>query len=262
MKQLMKKTGLYFALCALAVGFAGMQTALAQSGESAVVSEARSVDGDITAVSVQGPIDLKLKQGATPALTLRAERRVLPDVTTAREGNTLRIFARGRFSTRQAVVAELTLPALQAVQMLGSGNADIAGFSGASLKLGMMGSGDVRCDAQYQVLRAELHGSGDLKFNNAGGERVELSVFGSGNIVGMGKAKLLTAKIMGSGSIDAKQLQTETTTISIFGTGDAHVNAANSVAVSSRGTGDVVVYGKPAQRAVSISGTGSVRWQQ
>jgi hypothetical protein len=264
MKQMLKKTGLYVVAAVVLAG-PGVSVVIAQTADSGTVSdtgsETRTVEAGIARVSVQGPIDLKLKQGTTPSLTLRGERRILPNIATVRDGDTLRIQAKGHFTTRQPIVAEVTLPTLQAVQSMGSGNTDINDFSGDTLTLGMSGSGDLRCECRYQVLRADLRGSGGLKFHNTGGERVEINLFGSGNVDASGKVGTLLAKIMGSGNVNARQLQADTSTVSIFGTGDAQVYATNAVAVSSRGTGNVVVYGKPAQRAVSISGTGSVRWE-
>lgn len=260
--QLLRNTAFALFLGALAAApLAG--TAYAQSSESArdVVSESRPVEAGIVRVNVMGPVDLKLRAGATPSLTLRGERRVLQEIATDREGTTLKIQPRSSFNTKSNIVAELTLPKLEAVRLMGSGDAEISGFSGEQFKLDMMGSGDVRADVQYQELNAGLKGSGDLKLTAGNSERVELSIFGSGGITASGKAKAMTAKIMGTGGINARQLVADSTTVSIFGTGDAQVFAGSTVAVSSRGTGDVLVYGKPTQRAVSISGTGNVKFQ-
>jgi hypothetical protein len=261
--RLSRKTNFWLAAALLATN--SMMAAVAGTqiteSSSAIASETRQVEASVTGVNLNGSINLKLKQGSTPALTIHAERRLLPNIATARDGDTLRIETRGGFSSSHPATVEMTLPALRQLQVMGSGDSEVSGFSGDRLKLGIFGSGNVSFSGQYQNVGANLHGSGSLKLGAGTSERIELGLFGSGNISASGKSKALNAKLAGSGDLDARQLQAETATISVFGTGDASIHATRTVAVSSRGTGDVDVYGKPAQRAVSTSGTGTVRWQ-
>jgi hypothetical protein len=46
-----------------------------------------------------------------------------------------------------------------------------------------------------------------------------------------------------------------------MGTGDAAITALKAATVTLRGTGDVVVYGGPAERNVTRNGTGEVAFK-
>ncbi|MFA6314306.1 MAG: hypothetical protein WC681_22720, partial [Sterolibacterium sp.] len=56
-----------------------------------VLMEARSVDARVINVRLDGQIDLKLKQGPIPSLSVFADKRWLPKITTLQNGDTLRI---------------------------------------------------------------------------------------------------------------------------------------------------------------------------
>ena len=55
-----------------------------------MVSETRAIDARIVKIKLDGVIDLTVKQGATPSLTLYGEKRHLTKVTTSLSGDTLR----------------------------------------------------------------------------------------------------------------------------------------------------------------------------
>ena len=47
----------------------------------------------------------------------------------------------------------------------------------------------------------------------------------------------------------------------VLGSGDVVVFARNAISVASQGSGEITIVGKPAQRSVSITGSGGVRWE-
>lgn len=228
----------------------------------ALASEIRPVDAAIVAITLNGPVNLTLKQGAVPAMTVRAEPRLLPQIRTMQQGAALEIDIKGiMINVRQPMVVELTLPALQQLQVRGSGDSQVSGFSGSALELSLAGSGNAVFNGQYRKINASVTGSGNLKLNGGNSDSVELALLGSGDITASGASKSLTVRLQGSGDLNGRQLVADTVSVGVLGSGDAVVFARNAISVASQGSGEITIVGKPAQRSVSISGSGGVRWE-
>ena len=228
----------------------------------AMATETRPVDANVNVIKLSGPIDLKLKQGATPSMNVHAEQRLLSKIVTAQNGNTLQIGIEGVIINRHhPMVVELTLPALQELRVFGSGEAMVTGFAGANLQLSVAGSGDVNFDGQYRRIMADLSGSGTLVVNGGNSDDVEFFLHGSGDVTARGTTKSLVARLSGSGVVQASDLHADNVNLSLMGAGYARVFAKTSASVAIRGSGDVAIAGNPAQRSVSKAGSGNVRWE-
>lgn len=228
----------------------------------AQASESRSVDARVTIIRISGPVDLILTQGTTPSMTVRAEQRLLSKIRTVQEGNTLQIDIRSTLiNARLPLQVELTLPALQQLQMSGSGDASISGFSGDEMQLTLNGSGDATFAGQYRHIKAQLNGSGDLHLQGGNSDSIELALQGSGDVSASGSSKALSAQLHGSGDLNARQLIADSVSLSLLGSGDAAVFARTAVSAALRGSGDATIFGQPAQRSVSASGSGEVIWE-
>ena len=69
--------------------------AAASPGSRLVASEKRTLGASVQEVDVSGPINLTLRQGPAASLEVRGEQRLLANVDTTVDGNTLRIGPRG-----------------------------------------------------------------------------------------------------------------------------------------------------------------------
>jgi len=233
----------------------------ARNGSRAMKSETRKVGTEVNIIILNGPIDLTLKQGATPSMVAIGEERLLPRVQTVQEGNTLTIALKeSLFHLNRPLRVELTLPTLQQLTVHGSGDSAVGGFSGDALVLAMHGSGDVRFDGAYRHVHASLSGSGDLELALANGEDVDLSMLGSGSVAASGQSKSLIAHLMGSGDLAAEKMQADAVAIDVMGSGDANVYAKQSATLDVKGSGDIDVHGNPPHRQVSRMGSGDVSW--
>jgi hypothetical protein len=262
MKRLLPLMALGLSLGLGAAGYSMAQGNAAQGSE--VVSENHQVAAKVTMVEVRGNVDLRMRQGSTPQMVVRAQPKFMPKITTSHDGARLIIQSEketwtvGRAATP---VVELTLPNLRELGISGSGDADVRGFKGDQLQLSLAGSGNAKFEGQYRAIDASLAGSGNLKMEAGAGEKLAFSLAGSGDATVSGSGKSLELNLAGSGAFNGKQLKVDNVRISSAGSGDAIVHATNVIAVSSVGSGDVSVYGNPAQRSVSKVGSGGVRWQ-
>jgi hypothetical protein len=260
------KTG--FALLLLAFVLIGVSYSMLRAqgasgpsspGSRLVATEKRAVADTVTSVDLSGPINLTLRQGQAAALEVRGEQRLMANIETSIEGGTLHIGPRGLLLRhRQPIDVSLTLPALDTLNVNGSGDTTVSGFAGERLELTLDGSGSVRFNGRYRDITAALHGSGDLEVTGGSSERVIATSVGSGNLTLVGATRALHAEVQGSGELDARHLRAEQVHLSHTGSGSSAVYASGEAKVELSGSGDATVYGNPRRRDVSRHGSGSV----
>lgn len=224
-------------------------------------TELRHVDATVSSVEVVGPINLRLKQGVVPSLKVRGEQRLLGNIATEQDGPTLRIGSKGLLlHPRRPIEIELVLPSLNELVINGSGDSAADGFSGEHLSVELQGSGHLTFNGRYKNVEAGVHGSGGLNLNTGHGDTVQLEMAGPGAIKSSGNCKELTAELTGSGKLDAQHLASDKVTVVSQGSGSTDVFARKSADLTVGGSGDIKVYGNPADRNVSRNGSGGVSW--
>ena len=233
----------------------------ASAAGRAVAGETRKIDSDVTVVDLNGPIDLTLSQGPVASLKVRGEQRLLGNVETIQDGETLHIGTKGMLLLhRRPLQVLLTLPSLTELTVHGSGDTTVNGFSGEKFDLQLHGSGNVTFNGRYRQLAAGVHGSGDLNLNAGNSENIELEMVGSGQITSSGSCKTLNAELTGSGGLDAEHLASDKVSVNLKGSGTTNVFAKQSADLVLRGSGDIRVFGNPDNRNVSRTGSGEVTW--
>ncbi|HAT33598.1 MAG TPA: DUF2807 domain-containing protein [Janthinobacterium sp.] len=253
MKSLLNVVLVCLALCA----FRGAAAA------EDMVSETRTIDARVTRVKLDGVIELRLRQGPVPSLTIRAERRLLSRITSTQSGDTLHIESDGHGFTlgRAGARAELVLPALRGLSSDGLGGSDVSGFTGDELELSLDGAGTMKVVCDYKRLHANLGGVGNMHIWLSDNERTDLDLSGAGYIVLGGRSKALRVDLGGLGGLDARQFQADSVNLEMSGLGNASINARQNATVNLSGLGSVTVYGRPSNRNVSVDGLGRVSWK-
>lgn len=250
----------------LGIAFAAALLLTANSAiASDLVSETRPVDARVVKIKLDGVINLHVKQGATPSLTLYGEKQHLARVKTDHRGDTLHIDSDQKSwnlgSEKRELRAELTLPRLNEFTSEGVGSTQLAGFSGEQLTLALDGAGSVKVNGNYRNVNSRMGGVGSMTLDTGSSELVDLNMRGAGSITINGNSRLLRAKLGGVGSLDAKGLQSDTVDLDLSGLGGATVYAKNAANLRLSGLGSATVYGKPAHRNATARGMGSVAWK-
>jgi mannose-6-phosphate isomerase-like protein (cupin superfamily) len=200
-----------------------------------------------------------LRQGAIPSLTVRGEQRLLGNIDTTQDGNKLHIGTKGMLlHHRQPLQVVLTLPSIDKLNIRGSGDSTINGFSGERVEVQLYGSGNVKFNGRYKDVQAAVHGSGDLEMNGGSSDKVAVSLVGSGQMTVVGSCKEFKAEQTGSGDLDAEHLAADITEINLRGSGTSVVQALKEADVTLRGSGDVSVLGSPNKRNINKTGSGDV----
>lgn len=268
MRALMK---IGFGLLLLAVVLTGLSYSLLRShgssgasspGGRLVATDKRALARAVASVDVSGPVNLTLRQGAVASLEVRGEQRLLPNIDTSIDGDTLRIAPRGiLLRHRQPIEVALTLPALDHLVINGSGEHTVSGFAGERIDLVLGGSGSARFNGRYREISASVHGSGDLELTGGNSDTVSGVVEGSGRLTLVGSTRALAAVMRGSGDIDARHLRAEEANLDQEGSGSSAMSATRAANVTLTGSGDAVVHGNPDQRSVTRHGSGSVAFK-
>jgi hypothetical protein len=227
-----------------------------------VATETRDLATGVRTIELTGPINMTLRQGPVASLLVRGEQRLLSHVTTEQVGGTLSISTKGIvLHHRTPLQVVLVLPSIEGVNVHGSGDSTVNGFSGDHIEVSLRGSGSVKLNGRFKDVNAGVEGSGNLEVNAGNSERVEAKLRGSGQLTLVGSCDELEAEQNGSGDFDARHLTARKATMTLHGSGNATIHAENAAEVTLHGNGDVVVHGMPKNRNVSRTGSGEVAFR-
>lgn len=241
-----------------------MQAHAAGTQTAAVASEVRPMEQQVLNVVMNGPVDLVLRQAAQAELLVRGDAKLVPRVTTKVEGNTLYVSTRGLFiaiGQSDQTRVELALPAIEKVQLSGSGNGNIRGFKAKQIELILKGSGDLNIDGDFQRVQALLGGSGNLNLGLPNGDTIDLSMQGSGDAILKGQSRVLILKSMGSGDLNATALKASQAQLQQQGSGDVKAWVSEDIKIKLSGSGDAIISGNPGKRSVDRTGSGDIIWK-
>jgi hypothetical protein len=240
----------------------GSSGGAASPGSRLLATEKRTLGASIDEVELNGPINLNLRQGTSASLEVRGEQRLLANVDTTVDGNTLHIGPRGiLLRHRQPIEVTLVLPTLEHLTIGGSGEHTVSGFSGERIEVNVNGASNLRFNGRYREIDAALNGTGEVELTGGNAERVVAELKGSGHMILVGGARELNAEVAGSGELDARHLRADNATLTHQGSGSSDVYARKHVHVAMTGSGSVTVHGNPDNREVSRNGSGSVSFE-
>jgi Putative auto-transporter adhesin, head GIN domain len=227
----MKSTRL--ALAAAAVALCG----LAQ----AETAEQQRALGSFHRIRVEGSFDVQVSPGMATQALVRGDAKLLSKVLTQVEGDTLVVRPAERISWMQGTPqVRVQVPAVDMVELLGSGNLALQSFKLPALTVRVAGSGDVDGrELQIESLEVRLAGSGDIRLS--------------------GRCTTAAMAVAGSGDISAGELDCRQVRVSVAGSGDASVRATERLEASVAGSGDVRYLGRPAQVQRASSGSGTIQ---
>lgn len=235
-------------------------------------SEARPLALDaVRAVSTTGGLDVDIRIGSPASLKVEGDSNLLKLVETELDGDKLIIRQVRGYDSDNELRVHLVLPQLARLENTGSGEVSLAGLAAGDLAVRMTGSGETRLAGKLAQLDAELIGSGDLVATELMPSSVKVAVLGSGDaqlgkqvlshldadvkgsgsISASGTAGTLRAAVLGSGDVQLRDLQANDATVELLGSGDVAVYAVQSISATAKGSGDIVVYGKPPKQSLS-----------
>ena len=107
----------------------------------------------------------------------------------------------------------------------------------------------------------ELKGSGNINVANLNQEAFEALLKGSGDIDLKGTVGHAILTLSGSGDIDAIALKALRVEAKLKGSGDIEATATDAADVRLSGSGDIKIYGNPASQQSKCSGSGDIKFK-
>ncbi|AMW80742.1 hypothetical protein AMD27_17655 (plasmid) [Acinetobacter sp. TGL-Y2] len=107
----------------------------------------------------------------------------------------------------------------------------------------------------------ELKGSGNINVANLNQDTFEALLKGSGDIDLKGTVGHAILTLSGSGDIDAIALKALRVDAKLKGSGDIEATATDAADVRLSGSGDIKIYGNPASQQSKCSGSGDIKFK-
>ena len=235
-----------------------------EEGSGNLVTERLALSG-FTGIEVAGSWKVTVRPGPYD-VQVTVDDNVVDDLRVEVRGDALHFGLRPQVRLRRVTVrAQVTMPALDAVGVSGSGDATFSDFESPALRLSVTGSGDVEGSGiSVGALAAGVSGSGDITLEGCASESADVSITGSGDITLRGVAAdqpagALTLQISGSGSADLDGCAFASAEVRITGSGSATLTlGSGDLTGSISGSGEVRYRGSPARVNVRTSGSGRV----
>ena len=131
------------------------------------------------------------------------------------------------------------------------------------LTLSHKGVGDIHLKGDIQVgnLGISNKGVGDIRTDNLTCNQLSVSNGGVGDITLKGQAQEVEYYSKGVGDIHAEEMKAKKTKAELNGVGDISCHASQSITATSKGVGDIDIYGHPETKNLSKKGVGSIKEQ-
>jgi len=187
-------------------------------GSGIAATQTRAVAG-FSRLDLAGSSKVTVVAGGRQSVVVHADSNLLGRVTTRVAGGTLLIGTTGSFTTRTPMSVDITVPALAAVTLSGSGQLSVVRISTPVLTVSLPGSGALDVSGTVTRLDVTLGGSGQAQLSQLAARDVRAVLTGSGLI---------------------------------------RVTATTSLDAAVPGTGAIIYGGNPPHLTTSITGTGAV----
>jgi hypothetical protein len=200
--------------------------------------------GQFQSISLTGSPDVIVTVGGAPSVRAEGDHRMVERLDIRVENGDLKIgYREGSnwsfgFTRDRHVTIHVTVPALAAATLTGSG--------------------DLRVDrVQGDRFVGTVTGSGDLAVAQLRAGEAVFTLTGSGGIQAVGGAQRSHVELAGSGDIDLGRFEIRDATVSLHGSGDVRAKAMEVARVTLMGSGDIAITG-PARCQIDKRGSGDV----
>ncbi len=169
------------------------------TGNGQIVTQARPI-GNFRQIEARGASEVIVRVGPAPSLRITADSNPIPLIGSEIRGSKLILDARGSYRTRAKVRIVVTVPAIDAMALNGSGNGTVDGVASGRLALAIGGSGNLRATGRTRDLAIAIDGSGNVDARGLSSSSAAVVVSGSGNAEVSVNGPLSTV-INGSGTV-------------------------------------------------------------
>ena len=162
-------------------------------------TQTRDID-TFTRIDNRDSVDVRLQVGEPLRVRVRAGEKVIDDVgTEVRDGTLELTFDRDGWGGDDVVV-EASVPRLTAIELSGSGEVEADGIDAAAFEVRSDGSGDVALSGTADRLAVDMDGSGEADLADLAAREARAFVGGSGDL-DVRADERLAIEVDGSGDV-------------------------------------------------------------
>jgi hypothetical protein len=187
-------------------------------GKGPVQTEQRTV-GAFSGLRVAAPANVTFHTSEKPSVAVTAPANVLPLIETDVRNGVLVIGLRGSVVLSSPITVAASAPALASINLAGAGNVEARGLAGPELGI---------------------------------------SVGGSGTVTATGEVGRIAVSVAGSGDVDVAAIHANEVRGSVSGSGTVRAFARERVEAEIAGSGELIIFGNPPQRATRVAGSGEI----
>jgi Putative auto-transporter adhesin, head GIN domain len=153
-----------------------------------------------SSIDLTGSSKVTIDVGGRQSVVVHADSNLVRHVTTRVVGRTLVIGTTGTFTTRSPMSVDVSLPALSAMKLSGSGEITANGINEPRLNVTLSGSGALYAQGTATQLDVTLSGSGLAQLDKLTARDARAVVSGSG-LIDLTATARLHAAVPGTGAI-------------------------------------------------------------
>jgi Putative auto-transporter adhesin, head GIN domain len=177
----------------------GGSTGSVLQGSGVAAAQSRVLPS-FSSVELAGSNKVTVEVGGPQSVVVHADNNLVRHVTTKVMAGTLVIGTTGTFTTSSPMSVDVSLPALAAIRLSGSGEISVNGIDQPRLIVTLSGSGALDATGTATQLDVTLSGSGLAQLSNLVARDVHAVVAGSG-LIRVAPTAFLNAAVPGSGAI-------------------------------------------------------------
>lgn len=170
-----------------------------ESGSGQTAYETRQLP-EFRRVRVEGPDRVTITVGGEQSVVVTGDDNLLDAIRTEVSGDQLRIWRDRSIRTRQPTSIVIAVRAVEAVEVVASGDVELSGVAGDDLFLGISASGRIVAEGNVDHLEVQVTASGDVFAAGLEARSAEVTITASGS-VRINVRDSLEAHITASGSV-------------------------------------------------------------
>lgn len=208
-------------------------------GNGPLVMETRVANGGFTAIRTNGAMTLRIVGAGSPALTVSAQKNILPYLTTTVEGHELRIRMTRTVSYDQPITVTVTGAAIRALDLSGAVTAQADGLEGDQVVLKADGASHGVVQGTARVLQVTTTGVSSIDARRLPANRIDGHAEGASRITLAGSCQEAELEAVGASSIQAGGLETKRARLSAMGASTIHLGHGGTVERTSLGASTI-----------------------
>jgi hypothetical protein len=259
-KVIMMKTWIIFISLLMLLVTSCIKDIICIKGNGDFQTQSRSTNNFNEIVNTTS-IDVIYRKADTISINIYAESNYFDNISTRTTNGRLELRTEPRnacFDHKRRPYIVVTSPAVDVLELTGSGDFAADSLSGNNVEMKLTGSGDLETEyISSSNMKITITGSGDAEFSNVAFDEADFTLTGSGDLSISGTGTSLIARVTGSGNVEAGELPVISADLTITGSGNIFTQVSDQLKAVISGSGNIYLKGNPVIDQ-TITGSGRI----